>query len=144
MQQKPSIGVDQKWTCGPLFSWLFPEPYGRLFSSSCGGLQPKLPPTYSLDCTGLHWTSRKCCTVHYFCEVQCSPVQPSEYVAGSLGFLLNPQDKISQEQLKKVMRSDVIRWGHSKLQSFQKSDKCQGKFPSWGNLPICRMYQKNK
>ena len=32
---------------------------------------------------------------------------------------------------------DLGDLGTANLQSFQKSDIYQGKFPSWGNLPIC-------
>ena len=42
-------------------------------------------------------------------EVQCNAVQSSEDVGGSLGFLLIPQDKISQEQLKKSVLANQIR-----------------------------------
>ena len=48
-------------------------------------------------------------TVQNLREVQCSAVQSSKEVDGSLGFLLIPQDKISQEQVTKSVLANQIR-----------------------------------
>ena len=94
--------------------------------------KPKLTPTYSLDCTGLHWISRKCGTVQYLLavEVQFSPVK--RWVEAWVLYWIH-KTKSPRNNWKRIL---LIRLGNSKPPKFSKSDQCQGKFPSWGNLPI--------